>query len=49
MNRFVADIEGRTEDNHDFRRVLCTGLHMRLETACDSVCLRTSPPSGNTR
>lgn len=30
MNGFVADIEGRTEDNHDFRRVLYTGLHMQL-------------------
>ena len=30
MNGFVADLEGRTEDNHDFRRVLYTGLHMQL-------------------
>jgi mannose-6-phosphate isomerase-like protein (cupin superfamily) len=30
MTGFVADIEGRTEDNHDFRRVLYTGLHMQL-------------------
>lgn len=27
---FVAYSEGRTEDNHDFRRVLYTGLHMQL-------------------
>lgn len=30
MKGFVSDIEGRTEDNHDFRRVLYTGLHMQL-------------------
>jgi len=30
MKGFVADVEGRTEDNHDFRRVLVTGLHMQL-------------------
>jgi hypothetical protein len=30
MNGFVADIQGRTEDNHDFRRVPYTGLHMQL-------------------
>ena len=30
MTGFVADIEGCTEDNHDFRRVLYTGLHMQL-------------------
>ena len=30
MTGFIADIEGRTEDNHDFRRVLYTGLHMQM-------------------
>ena len=29
MNRFVADIEGRTEDNPDFRGVLYTRLDMQ--------------------
>ena len=30
MIGFVADIEDRTEKNHDFRRVLYTGPHMQL-------------------
>ena len=30
MTGFVDDIEGRAEDNHDFRQVLYTGLHMQL-------------------
>jgi mannose-6-phosphate isomerase-like protein (cupin superfamily) len=30
MKGFVDDIEGRTEKNSDFRRVLYTGKHMQL-------------------
>lgn len=30
MKGFVANIEDRTEQNRDFRRVLYTGLHMQL-------------------
>lgn len=30
MKGFIADIEERTEDNRDFRRVLYTGPHMQL-------------------
>jgi mannose-6-phosphate isomerase-like protein (cupin superfamily) len=30
VNGFVGDIEGRTEDNRDFRRVLYTSPHMQL-------------------
>jgi len=30
MKGFVDDIEGRTEQNTDFRRVLYTGKHMQL-------------------
>ena len=30
MKGFVADIEDRTEENTDFRRVLYTGRHMQL-------------------
>lgn len=30
MKGFVVDIEDRTEDNTDFRRVLYTGRHMQL-------------------
>lgn len=30
MKGFIADIEDRTEANHDFRRVIYTGPHMQL-------------------
>lgn len=30
MTGFVADIEDRTEENRDFRRVIYTGPHMQL-------------------
>ena len=30
MKGFIGDIEDRTEDNRDFRRVLYTGPHMQL-------------------
>lgn len=30
MKGFIGDIENRTEDNRDFRRVLYTGPHMQL-------------------
>lgn len=30
MKGFIDDIEKRTEDNRDFRRVLYTGKHMQL-------------------
>ena len=30
MKAFLGDIEDRTEDNRDFRRVLYTGAHMQL-------------------
>jgi mannose-6-phosphate isomerase-like protein (cupin superfamily) len=30
MKGFIADIEDRTEANHDFRRVLYTGKHLQL-------------------
>lgn len=30
MKGFIGDIEGRTETNNDFRRVLYTGPHMQL-------------------
>jgi mannose-6-phosphate isomerase-like protein (cupin superfamily) len=30
MKGFIGDLEDRTEDNRDFRRVLYTGAHMQL-------------------
>lgn len=30
MKGYVDDIEGRTEDNRDFRRVVYTGKHLQL-------------------
>jgi mannose-6-phosphate isomerase-like protein (cupin superfamily) len=30
MHAFIGDIEDRTEDNRDFRRVLYTGAHLQL-------------------
>ena len=30
MKGFIADIEERTEENHDFRRVVYTGSHIQL-------------------
>jgi mannose-6-phosphate isomerase-like protein (cupin superfamily) len=30
MKGFIDDIEGRTEDNRDFRHVLYTGKHLQL-------------------
>ena len=30
MKGFIGNIEGRTEHNHDFRRVLYTGRHIQL-------------------
>jgi len=30
MKGFIADLEGRTEFNQDFRRVLYTGQHLQL-------------------
>lgn len=30
MQAFIADIEDRTEENRDFRRVLYTGSHLQL-------------------
>ena len=30
MKGFVADIEELTEENSDFRRVLCTGKNLQL-------------------
>lgn len=30
MNGYIDDIEARTEENEDFRRVLYTGKHMQL-------------------
>jgi len=34
MNGFIGDIEDRTEDNRDFRRVLYTGAHLQLVVMC---------------
>ena len=30
MKGFIGDLEARTEDNGDFRRVIYTGAHMQL-------------------
>ena len=30
MNGFIDDLEARTDDNGDFRRVIYTGAHMQL-------------------